>query len=160
MEDIQKLLDEHRSLVAGLLRKHKISGEVNAETIKRAYDAKGEHFMMDLLAIITPNGSTSNYTPDLTSLMPMKSGQPVSTLQPGILTPAPAKGKAWTFLDNLFNTATKAGEAIGSVQKNTADPNTAQMLIIQQAETDKTNMLYLIAAGFIALILIILIFKK
>ena len=151
MDKIQTLLDNKSFEVEGLLRKHKIAGPLHIDTIKKAYDAKGEPFMMDLLAIITP---TSNYTTVLNNdLMVPRKGQLVTTAQP-------ATGKGWTFFDNLLNLATKTGETIGSVKNDVSGQAKTDAMYLAQQNASNSNMLYVVAAGFIALIIIILILKK
>jgi len=153
MDKIQTLLDNKSFEVEGLLRKHKIAGPLHIDTIKKAYDAKGEPFMMDLLAIITP---TSNYTTVLNNdLMVPRTGQLVTSAQP-----AAATGKGWTFFDNLLNLATKTGSTIGSVKNDVSGQANADAMYLAQQNASNSNMLYIVAAGFIALIIIILILKK
>ena len=154
MDKIQTLLDNKSFEVEGLLRKHKIAGPLHIDTIKKAYDAKGEPFMMDLLAIITP---TSNYTTVLNNdLMVPRTGQLVTSAQPA----QAATGKGWTFFDNLLNLATKTGSTIGSVKNDLSGQANANAMYLAQQNASNSNMLYIVAAGFIALIIIILILKK
>ena len=150
MEDIQTILDNHSIEVQGLLRKHKISGPLEIDTIKKGYDQKGDTFMMELLQIITP---TSNFT----SLQDYEAS--VATPVTATATTA-TTGKGWAFFDNLLNLATKTGATIGSVQNDVSGQATANATYLASQNASNSNMLYIVAAGFIALIIIILILKK
>lgn len=162
MSDIQTILDTHGIEVRGLLRKHNIPGDMTIDAIKRGYDEKGEQFMMELLQIITP---TSSYNAQLYSTSPSAYDPYADPLSDEYATPdtATTTGKGWLFWDNLLNYANKTGETIGAVRKDisgtgdTAVQNASATTLQQNAST---NMLYYVAAGFVALIIIILIFRK
>lgn len=174
MDKIQTLLDNKSFEVEGLLRKHKIAGPLHIDTIKKAYDAKGEPFMMELLAIITPtssflgigkgNGflglgkSTAGFVYD--PLADPLSDETFEAASNTSATEAASTGKGWTFFDNLLNLATKTGSTIGSVKNDVSGQANADALYLAQQNASNSNMLYIVAAGFIALIIIILILKK
>jgi hypothetical protein len=161
MSDIQTILDTHSIEVQGLLRKHNIPGNMSIDAVKRGYDEKGEQFMMELLQIITP---TSSFLGLGSKSAPTFSYDPYADpLSDEYATPdtTTATGKGWLFWDNLLNYANKTGETIGAVKKDisgTGDTQRGSAITLQQDAS--TNMLYYVAAGFVALIIIILIFRK
>ena len=164
MSDIQTILDDHGIEVRGLLRKHNIPGDMSIDAIKRGYDEKGEQFMMELLQIITP---TSSFLGLGSKSTPTFGYDPYTDpLSDQYATPdTAATGKGWLFWDNLLNYATKTGETIGAVKKDisgsAAPGGTAVRTDSAPLQQDAaSNMLYYVAAGFVALILIILIFRK
>ena len=175
MQDLQPILDQHSFEVTGLLRKHKIPGPVCTDTIKTAYDRKGEPFMMELLKIITPStsnflglfegkaktaASSENITYDPLA-DPLSDETAAAAMAENSTTVKP--GKFWSFFDNVFSTAKKAGETIGQFKTDSAGTGTAVAPVAGQAgyvDPANSTILYWVAGGFIALIVIILIFKK
>jgi hypothetical protein len=155
--DIQTILENKEFEVRGLLRRHNIAGDLNIDTIKKAHDAKGDYFMMDLLQILTP---TSNYTallePRMASIPTPLMGTQSVNAPTAIDTES---GKGWKFWDNLLNYANKTGETIGNIKQEVSGTQAIPQNGNYQQQPDN-KMLYYIAAGFVALIIIILIFKK
>jgi hypothetical protein len=177
MNDIQTILDNHAIEVQGLLRKHKIAGDLEIGTIRKAYDQKGEPFMMDLLQIITPTSSflgigkgngflglgkkstAQVYDP----LADPLSDETWAAVESETTTGTTTSGKGWDWWNNLLNTASKTGDTISKVKSDISGQSAEQAALLNaQALQDasNTNMLYFVAAGFIALIVIILILKK
>ncbi len=172
MQDLQPILDKNSFEVAGLLRRHKIAGPVTVETIKTAYDRKGEQFMMELLNIITPEKTSpflglfegkakAKKAAEAAAAQEDDSWQPESSdtsmTDPG----AKSTGKFWSFFDKVFTTTEKAGQVIGQFKTDSAGnqlPTAGQPGYVDPAANNK--ILYWVAGGFIALIIIILIVKK
>lgn len=176
MTDIQTILDSHSIEVEGLLRKHKIAGNLDMGTIKKAYDQKGEPFMMDLLQIITPTSSflgigkgkgflglgkakteSSDYDPladPLSDETWAAAGAESSTTK---------TGNTWAWWDKLLNSVNKTGDTISKVKSDISGQSAADATLLRsqaQQESSSSNMLYFVAAGFVLLIIIVLIFKK
>ncbi len=163
--DMENILNAYRVEIEGLLRRHKIAGPVTVETIRQAHDQKGAYFMMDLLKIITPE---SPYTTDL--MAPRMAG-PITA---GLVIPtsyteakaaeadAATTGKAWNFWDNLLNYVGKTAATIAQAKTaiNSPGPVDPMAEVPAPAGTPRTNIVYLIAAGFVVLIVVILIFRK
>lgn len=149
MKNIQSILQQHSFEVQGLLRRYKVAGDLNMDTIKKAYDTKGEPFMMDLLKIITP---TSHYDTDLAPDWEVALGTTEVESQ--------SQEKGWGFWDKLLNYVTKTSDTVNTVKKDIYGeeiPGTGSPV---QQETGKSNLLIWLAAGFIIVIAIILLFKK
>lgn len=167
--DIQQILDDKSIEVSGLLRKHKIAGDLSVDTVNKAYSIKGEQFMMELLRIITPTSSflgigkgngflglgkgessaDSVDNADTAEETAVLSGEEKET------------GRFWTFWDKLLTQTAKTGDTLDGLSKLAKNPAEAQRLeFAGQREAAKNNILYWVAGGFIALIIIILILKK
>lgn len=162
--NIDNIINTYQVEISGLLRRHKIAGPVSVQTIRQAHDQKGAYFMMDLLKIITPE---SPYT---TELMAPRMAGPITA---GLVIPttyteakaaeaaAATTGKAWSFWDNLLNYAAKTAATIGEGKSAISSPGPAeQSAEMPAAGEPRTNTIYLVAAGFVVLIVVILIFKK
>lgn len=176
MSDIQTILDHHSIEVQGLLRKHKIAGELEIGTIRKAYDQKGEPFMMDLLQIITPTSSFLGIGKGNGFLGLGKAKEESFAYDPladplsdeyynaAIASPSAATtGGGWNFWDKLLNNVSKTGDTISKVKGDLSGQSAANTALLNsqaQQETSNSNMLYFVAAGFVALIIIILILKK
>lgn len=157
--DIQSILQNHSFEVQGLLRKHKIAGDLSISTINKAYSQKGERFMMELLQIITPT-SNFNYDPLADPLSDETLAAEAAEYDASHATNQ-TTGKFWTFWEKLLGTAVDTSKAIGQSKTNLSTPIGADGLPIPlYQETTNTNLLWLVAGGFVVLIVIILIFKK
>ena len=160
MSNIEQVLQHNSARVGQLLRKHRIIGAPNMDTIKKAFEQKGERFMLELMEILVPNQS------NFEDMIQPRSGTIAQTIDTKTLAPMNAttskpQGGFWSFWDKLLNTVDNTGEAIQKFKTDMQtdapqdyDPNAA-------AKADsQTKTLYLVAAGFVALIVIILIFRK
>lgn len=167
--DIQSILQNHSFEVQGLLRKHKIAGDLSVDTINKAYNLKGEQFMMELLKIITPTSSFLGIGKGNGFLGLGKSTKESASdededediADTATVTAPKETGRFWTFWEKLLGTAVDTSKAIGQSKANLSTPIGADGLPIPlYQETTNTNLLWLVAGGFVVLILIILIFKK
>jgi hypothetical protein len=176
--EIQTILEKHRFEVEGLLRRHKIAGSASIETIKSAYDKKGSHFMMELLTIITPTSSflgigegkgflglgksTTSESSVYDPLADPLSDETYDALMAETATTS-TTGKGWTFWDKLLTNVSKTGDTISKVKSDISGQSAADTALLNaqlQQDASTSNMLYFIAAGFVALIIIILVLKK
>lgn len=174
IQKIQEILEDHSIEVSGLLRKHKIAGDLSIDTINKAYGIKGEQFMMELLQIITP---TSNFT----SLAGAESwvydplADPLSDeTYNSYLNEGGASSAANSVISNSKNSSSITGSAgsiwntllggVGSLlnpqatQTSIANATAAQLALQQNANSN--SMIYLIAGIFVLFIIIFLFFKK
>jgi hypothetical protein len=173
MQDLQPILDKNSFQVAGLLRRHKIAGPVTVATIQTAYDRKGEQFMMELLNIITPEKTSpflglfegkakAKKAAEAAAYDPLADPLSEETYNAALAESQPKQtGKFWSFFDKMFSTTEKAGQVIGQFKTDSAGnqlPTAGQPGYVDPQASNK--MIYWVAGGFIALIIIILIVKK
>lgn len=164
MNDITQVLQQNSFQVRQLLRRSRIIGEPNMDSIQRGFEKHGESFMLKLLQIITPTESSFSSLIEpktailssgvsTTTLMPMKTTAPAATVE---------TGKVWTFWEKLLSGINATGETIGKFKADaTAAVPDATITPEQAAQTaNNAKMLYYIAGGFAALIILILILRK
>jgi hypothetical protein len=161
MQNIEQVLQQNSVRVGILLRKHRITGPPTMDTIKKAFEQKGERFMLELMEIIVPD--QSNFEALITPRSGAIATQPIDTkkLAPMNTTTAQPPGGFWSFWDKLLNTVDNTGEAIQKFKtdlQTDAPPQYDAAAAAQAASQTKT--LYLVAAGFVALIVIILLVRK
>ncbi len=160
-QTVDELLQNNSARVGILLRKHRVPGPVNMETIKKAFDRKGEGFMMELMEILVPDQSNFETLiqpksavlttqTDTKKLMPMNT----PTTQP--------KGGFWNFWDKLLNTVASTGDTIQEFKSDVAtEPAQVYETAADEAKAaSRSKTLYLVAAGIGFFILIILLFRK
>jgi hypothetical protein len=160
MANIEQVLKQNSVRVGILLRKNRIVGPPTMDTIKKAFDQKGERFMLELMEIIVPDQS------HFEALIQPKAGNiaqiiDTKTLAPMKSTTTQPQGGFWSFWDKLLNTVDNTGEAIQKF-KTDINSDTAQPIDPAAAAqaASQTKTLYLVAAGFVALILIILLVRE
>jgi hypothetical protein len=160
MPNIEQVLQQNSVRVGILLRKNRIIGPPTMDTIKKAFDQKGERFMLELIEIIVPDQS------HFEALIQPKSGiiaQSIDTkkLAPMNSTTTQPQGGFWSFWDKLLNTVDTTGEAIQKFKSDlNSDPIQAVDPVEEAKAASQTKTLYLVAAGFVALIVIILLVRK
>ena len=169
MQNIDSVLNANRFAVDGLFRQYKVNGTSDMDKIRDGYHNHGAgRFMVKLMAAITPKGPVSGYDPTaLESLLPAPYVAPLvlpATTEATAVTPT---AKGWTvwnnFLNALGNTASTIGGAISAVKGplTATDPAVVQQeRLLAASDAKTTNMLYIGAALFVAVIIIILISKK
>jgi len=170
MIDFDSMIQAKRFDVDNLFRSYKLNGRTDIEKIRMGYDQFGEQFMAKFLSVVVPADQTSHFE---TVLMEGKLPTPeVAGLQTptsfGTTAAAPAaKGKAWTFWENLLGAATDTGKAVGSILNNVNNPQsqlsaeqTAQAMSLQAAEAQSTKTLYIVAAAAVVVIVLIFLLKK
>jgi hypothetical protein len=151
--------------VKRLLRRSHVVGQPNMESIQKGFDKHGEPFMLKLLNIITPTEAA--FTELIQPKSAILSGAAIDTktlsgVRTQDLAASNETGKFWSFWDKLLNGIGSTGEALGKfkndIAADTANPEYTQ----QQAATiaSNTKILYMVAAGFVALIILILILRK
>jgi len=170
MVDFNKMIEAKRFDVDNLFRAYKLNGQEDIDKIRAGYDQFGEAFMAKFLAVVVPQDQTSHYsttllegrlpTPEIVGLQtPVYSiaGAPATT----------ATGKGWTFWEKLLGAATDTGKAVGSILNNVNNPTSvqtaeqqSQALTLQAQENQSTKTLYIGAAAFLGVILLIFAFKK
>ena len=72
-------------------------------------------------------------------------------------------GGTWAWWDKLLNSVSKTGDTISKVKSDVSGQSAANTALLNaqiQQEASTSNMLYFVAAGFVFLIIILLIFKK
>ena len=162
MKDINQVLQENSFKVKQLLRRYRIIGEPNMESIQRGFDKYGEPFMLKLLEIITP--TESSFTELITPKSAILQTAPVDTktLMTSKATNTETTEKGWSFWDKLLGTVGNTGEALAKFKNDlAAEPATTETTPEEiAAAANNSKILYLVAAGFVALIIIILILKK
>ncbi len=163
MQDINAVLLQNSFPIRSLLRRYGILGEPTMDSIQKGFARHGDNFMMKVLQIITPQ--QSSYTNLLTPRSGLINSSQLDTtiLQPMGAT-ADTGSKTWNFWDKLLNGINATGEAIGKLKTNVAGNNEAPVITpqaTQQAAQDasQTKTLYMVAAAFVAIIILILIFK-
>jgi hypothetical protein len=165
MNNIDQVLQQNSFQVNQLLRRSRIIGEPTMESIQRGFEKHGEPFMMKLLQIITPTESSFS---DLiqpktvilstgvstTQLMPIKTATTATTTE--------TTGKVWTFWEKLLGGIGATGEALGKFKNDlAAEPSKTETTPEQvAAAASNSKILYMVAAGFVALIILILILRK
>ena len=164
MQDINQVLQQNSFQVKQLLRRSRIVGEPNIESIQRGFEKGGEPFMMKLLQIITPTEAS------FTALIQPKSavlstGLDTKTLMPmktTVATGTAATGKVWTFWENLLSGISATGETIGKFKADATAAVPDATITPEQAATtaNNTKMLYYAAGAFGVLIILILILRK
>jgi len=157
MANIDQILNSKSIEVQGLLRKHKITGPLTIDTIRKGYDRKGSPFMMSLMKIITP---TSNFTEEWDD--PMGDALRATESEEAAQATTTVKASAgWPFWDNVLSVITKTGSAIGSLKSDLANPaGSKTSMVTPVIDTQRTNIIYWIGGGLVILIVIILLFKK
>jgi len=163
MSNINAVLESRSFEVKQLLRRNRIIGPPNIDSIKRGFDKAGVPFMMKLLAIITP--TESSFTDLIQPRQAILTAAPINTQKLTISSvPEPVEGKAkiWTFWDNLLNGINKTGETVNKFKTDISGTATDQAPTPEAAAAAaaKSKTLYLVAAGIVILIILILIFKK
>ena len=181
---LQPILEQYPFQVKGLLRKYKIAGELNEETIKKGYDLKGEAFMMELLQIITPAKQESGFW----GLFEGKSKQTAAASTPeddanatldsmisanessssSSSSSSGSTGGFWKFFDNVLTTVDKTGKTIGDFKANTTSTLTTDQQMAQaqtaamaeQQASTNNKIIYWIGGILIVIIIIILILRK
>lgn len=157
----QQVLDNNYAEVKRLLRRRNVIGEVNPATIEKAFKKHGEKFMLELLEIITPEDS------NFTGLFQPLSTDAINYAQTGYQIPelelenaVKTGGKFWSFWDNLLNRVDNTGKTIGQFK---ADTNQKYLYNNQQAQfqaaQNNTRLIYA-GAGFLVVVILLLIFKK
>lgn len=162
MKDITQVLENNSFEVKQLLRRARIVGEPNMESIQRGFNKHGEPFMMKLLQIITPTEASFTALIQPKSAV-LNSGLSQTQLMPmQTATPTESTGKVWTFWEKLLNGIGATGETLGKFKSDVAGTQQQPEVTAQQAVITAQNskMLYLVAGGFVALILLILIIRK
>lgn len=167
MNDITQVLQQNSFQVRQLLRRSRIIGEPNMDSIRRGFEKHGESFMLKLLQIITPTEAsfTNLIAPksailttgvSTTQLMPMKTTAPAAPV------PEQVEGKVWTFWEKLLSGINATGETIGKFKADATSAVPDATITPEQAAKTANNakMLYYIAGGFAALIILILILRK
>lgn len=162
MNDITQVLQQNSFQVRQLLRRSRIIGEPNMDSIQRGFEKHGESFILKLLQIITPTESSFSSLIEPKSAL-LSSGVSTTTLMP-MKTTAPAAtaetGKVWTFWEKLLSGINATGETIGKLKTDINAP-TPEPVEGQAAQTaNNAKMLYYIAGAFAALIILILILRK
>jgi len=164
MENLDNILEKNRFEVDNLFRIYKVRGENDLEKIHDGYQSQGDIFMVKLMGIITPKNENKFDPTALESKLP---DPYVAGLSTTIAADAAPVGKGWAawnnFLTAFGNTAKTVGTAISDIKTpiNQSSPEVIQQqnaLAAQDAST--TKYLYVGAAVFIAVILIILVTKK
>ena len=151
--DINKILQQNAEAVKMLLRRYRVLGDPNIETINAAHRTHGAAFMAELMTILTPSSSFTGLG---------------GIIQPGGLVDSALqsqqqqnqqKGKFWIFWDNLLNRVDSTGKAIGQFKYDSAGNAIYQdASYIQQQQTQK--MVLVIAGLIVVAIVAILIFKN
>ena len=162
MQNVDELLQKNSVRVGILLRKHRITGAVDMDTIKKAFERKGENFMIELMQILVPDQSNFETLIQPKSAILAAPKLETKNLMPMNSTTTQPQGGFWSFWDKLLNTVATTGEAI---QQFKTDVQTAPASAYETAAQEKqaashTKTLYLVAAGIVALIVIILIIRK
>lgn len=162
MNDIAQVLQANSFQVKQLLRRARIVGEPNMDSIQRGFNKHGETFMLKLLDIITPTeaGFTALIQPKSALL---QSGINTTKLMPMAVQtdgrPSPEGRTIWTFWEKLLGGIGATGEAIGKFKTDIAAP--VQTAGGPSPDTAKnTKLLYMAASGFVAMIILILILRK
>lgn len=164
-KDINQVLQENSSAVKRLFRRNHIYGEPNIETVKQGFEKHGENFMLKLLEIITP--TEASFSDLIQPRSAILTTTPIDTKTLAVskvnATAEPAEtGKFWSFWDKLLNGIDSTGKALGGfktdIAGSAAEPTYTPEQQAQQAAN--TKLLYYVAAGFVFLILIILILRK
>ena len=157
--NIEQVLDYYSPEIRFLLRKYRVIGAVNMETIQRAHSQYGERFMMELLEIITPEDS------EFTSLFTQENPFVAQSLQYQQNAPKDVQtaqsGKFWGFWENLLTKVDSTGETINQIKQNVSGSNNpgvqAQYVPVNP---DRSKTILVIAGVLILLIVSILLFKK
>jgi len=162
MSDINTVLEQNSFAIKSLLRRSRILGDPNMESIQKGFEKHGEQFMMKVLQIITP--TQSSFTELITPKSAVLTSSPANnTLMPiNTTTPAAATtGKGWLFWNSLLAGINSTGEALGKFKTDLTGSTTVPVSATQAAkDASNTKTLYMVAAAIVALIVIILIVKK
>jgi hypothetical protein len=162
MTNIDQVLQQNSFQVKQLLRRARIIGEPNMDSIQRGFEKQGDTFMLKLLDIITPTEagfgeliqpqSAILPTVSTTTLAPMKT----------TATTTESTGKVWTFWEKLLGGIGATGEALGKFKTDlAAQPSQTETTPEQKvAASSNSKILYMVAAGFAVLIILILILRK
>jgi hypothetical protein len=163
MQNIDIVLNENAVRVGILLRKYRIIGAPTISTIKKAFEQKGERFMLELLEILVPDNSSFG------DLIAPKTGliqsAPIDTKTLAVSsfaqpTEQNKNGGFWGFWEKLLSGVNSTGQTIDQFKQDIASKP-----IEYSSETNPTNpsnpkLIYMVAAGFIVLIVLILILRK
>lgn len=161
MQDLSVILTKNSFAVKELFRRYNVMGNPSPATIQAAYNKHGDRFMMKLLSIITPN-ETSSYTDTLTPIKPL-SGVIQSTIDTKTLAiptgaTTESKSSGWTFWEKLLTAVSDTGKTIGQFKTDAA----GNQIPVEVGSTSNNNskLLYIGAAAFALLIIMILIFRR
>lgn len=172
MVDFTKMIEAKRFDVDNLFRAYKLNGKEDIDKIRAGYDQFGEAFMAKFLAIVVPQDQTSHFettllegrlpTPEIVGLQ-----TPVYSTTMAATGTTAATGKGWTFWEKLLGAGINTGKAVGSILNDVNNPSSvqtaqqqAQALNLQAQENQSTKTLYIGAAAFLGVILLIFAFKK
>jgi hypothetical protein len=165
MATINEVLQSNRFAVSQLLRRYRVIGEPNMQTIERAFNRHGEAFMLKLLDIITPDHASFTALIEPKQAIVTSSGtldtKTLATSQASTGTTA-STGKFWKFWDDLLTGISKTGETLGEFKANLETSPTDYELTDEEkaAQQNRTRMLFWVVGAIIVLMLLILIFKK
>jgi len=161
--NIEQVLDYYRPEVGFLLRKYRVIGDVNMDTIKKAHGQYGERFMMDLLEIITPDDAsfTNLFTLENPFVQNLIATQQQQVTKQDVA--SAQSGKFWSFWDNLLNGINKTGETIKDFKSDINQPPESQAYqtaAVPVVNADRNKTILIIAGVLVVSIVAILIFKK
>lgn len=164
-KDINQVLQENSSAVKRLFRRNHIYGEPNMETVRQGFEKHGENFMLKLLEIITPTEASFSDLIQPRSAILTTTPIDTKTLATSKVntTAEPVEtGKFWSFWDKLLNGIDSTGKAIGGLKTNISGsvaetPATPEQ---QAQQAANSRVLYMVAGGFVLLIILILILRK
>lgn len=152
-----QILQSNRFEVEQLLRRYRVLGPANMETIRRAHNQYGENFMMKLLEIVTPRNEAA-----FTSLMTPENPFVADALEYSREQQPQKTGKFWQFWNNLLNTVDRTGETIGEFKRDVSGipPETEFLAYQAQAQRARSNSIFMAAGAVVLILVLILIFKK
>lgn len=164
-KNIDQVLQENSSAVKRLLRRSHVVGEPNMESIKKGFEKHGENFMLKLLEIITPDESSFTGLIEPRGAILVNPTLDTKTLATPVKTASTTtadSGKFWGFWDKLLNGIDSTGKAIGGFKTDIAGSAAEPVYTPEQQAQQSSNsrMLYMVAGGFVFLILLILILRK
>nr|WP_319570246.1 hypothetical protein [uncultured Draconibacterium sp.] len=167
--NIHQLLQKHRAEVKRLFRKYTVIGDVSMATVEKGFNQHGEKFMLDLLAIITPDDSsfsavaaTSSVSSALDNLNLFSGKASEAELEKAVN----EGGKFWGFWQKLFSTVDDAGQAIGQFKINSSgqvsspfyQAQNPQIQAQMQLQAKNRSRLIFTAAGFlVSLVLVVIV---
>jgi len=162
MKDIEQVLQENEFQVKQLLRRSRVVGEVDMNSIQRGFEKHGEPFMLKLLEIITP--TEASFTDLIAPKQAVLTTTPIDTktLMTSTTSNTATTGKVWTFWEKLLGAVGSTGQALGQFKNDLAAAPSQTETSPEQIATAASNskLLYMVAAGFVVLIIIILILRK
>lgn len=150
MKNINNLLNSPDAEI--VFRKHKIASR-GMDGVRKGFDAKGSHFMTDLIKAISPGSVLNGNFGDADEMGPPTLDQ---------FAAQNTTGKGWQFWDKALQMIGKTGQTYSDFKNNLlSDPEpTSDEVKAAQNQKSRNTVIYIVAGVIIVTVAVLLFFKK